>query len=226
MTGGAGVLAMVGSKAALVRKFSSVGDLLSEFAQASKKIALRNSKRSAKHEKADFKNFEVVDYKTRKTDSRGPDGGSEIQSNKNDVSKSKYTVFSGHGSYEPSRGNVVVPEGTNITVYSKPGATITNDLGMEIEKGVDLSNVYKERYVSGDELPDYILHSPDGLKLTGSPVTVTQDTPLSELLKPNMGECHWAACTYNPEEATSNLVYDSDGIIDESLEQYVTIYNK
>ncbi|MCA6064819.1 DNA/RNA non-specific endonuclease, partial [Thalassolituus marinus] len=59
VTGGAGVLAMVGSKAALIRKFSSVGDLLSEFAQASKKIALRNSKRSAKQEKASFKDLET-----------------------------------------------------------------------------------------------------------------------------------------------------------------------
>ena len=225
-TGGVGVVAAVGSKTALIRKFRKVGDSLSDFAKVSRKLKLQGKKRKANTGKADFKNFEVVDYQTRKTDSRGPHRDTDSQSREDSAPKNKDTVFSGHGSYEPSRGSVVVPEGTSITVYSKPGATITNDLGMEIEKGTDLSRVYKERYMPGDELPDYMLHSPDGLEITGSPVTVTQDTPLSELLKPNMGECHWAACTYNSQAPTSNLVYDSDGVIDESLEDYVTIYNK
>ena len=227
VTGGAGVVAAVGRKMHLVRKFNKVGDLLADFAKATKRIKNRKNAFNGKNTgKADFKNFEVVDYQTRKTDSRGPHRDTDSQSREDSAPKNKDTVFSGHGSYEPSRGSVVVPEGTSITVYSKPGATITNDLGMEIEKGTDLSRVYKERYMPGDELPDYMLHSPDGLDLTGSPVTVTQDTPLSELLKPNMGECHWAACTYNSQAPTSNLVYDSDGVIDESLEDYVTIYNK
>ena len=75
VTGGAGVLAMVGSKAALIRKFRAVGDLLGEFAQASKKIALRNSKRGAKQEKASFKDLETSEGRSEKTDAHGAETG-------------------------------------------------------------------------------------------------------------------------------------------------------
>lgn len=75
VTGGAGVLAMVGSKAPLIRKFSTVGDLLSEFAQASKKIVRRNSKRSAKQEKASFKDLETVQVEVVKTNTNGINTG-------------------------------------------------------------------------------------------------------------------------------------------------------
>ncbi|WP_225676166.1 HNH/ENDO VII family nuclease, partial [Thalassolituus marinus] len=85
VTGGVGVLAMVGSKAALVRKFSAVGDLLSEFAQASKKIALRNSKRSAKQEKASFKDLETTET-TAKKGSSGPKTSDAVETPKPSMS--------------------------------------------------------------------------------------------------------------------------------------------
>ncbi|MCA6064822.1 HNH/ENDO VII family nuclease [Thalassolituus marinus] len=76
---------MVGSKAALVRKFSAVGDLLSEFAQASKKIALRNSKRSAKQEKASFKDLETTET-TAKKGSSGPKTSDAVETPKPSMS--------------------------------------------------------------------------------------------------------------------------------------------
>ena len=136
------------------------------------------------------------------------------------------TVFSGHGSYYPSNGTTTVPDGTTLTVYSKPGATISDTLGNRVELGGDLTQVYKKTFKSGEELPDYVLHSAPDLNIQGTPITVIDDTPLSSLLKPNMGNCHWAACTYNPYEPTSNMMFHTDGIIDTSLKKYITIYDK
>jgi hypothetical protein len=136
------------------------------------------------------------------------------------------TVFSGHGSYFPDNGTTIVPEGTTLTIYSKPGATISDTLGNRIELGGDLSQVFKQTFKSGDELPDYVLHPAPDLNIRGAPITVLDDTPLSGLLKPDMGNCHWAACTYNPFEGTSNLMFHTEGVVDTSLKKYITIYSK
>jgi len=53
-------------------------------------------------------------------------------------------------------------------------------------------------------------------------ITVSEDTPLSNLVKPDMGNCHWAACTYNPNESSSNLMFHTEGIFDKELGQYIT----
>ena len=138
----------------------------------------------------------------------------------------KDTVFSGHGSYFPDRGSGIVPDDASITVYSKPGAKITDTLGNAIEQGDDLSHVYKKTYASGDSFPDYVLHKGTGLNIKGKPITVTKDTPLSDLLKPGMGDCHWAACTHNPYEGANNLIYHTEGVVDGSVKKFVTVYNK
>jgi hypothetical protein len=48
-------------------------------------------------------------------------------------------------------------------------------------------------------VPDYHLFPPGGgglpkLNIKGSPVTVAGPASLSDLLRPNMGSVHWAAC--------------------------------
>jgi hypothetical protein len=140
------------------------------------------------------------------------------------------TVLSGHGSYEIGSGLAVVPEGTSMTVYSKFGATISNDLGNVIETGGDLSSVYKRIYGPGEKMPNYTLHAPTGLDIQGNPVTVDTPTLLTDLLKPGMGNCHWAACTYNWKASNANIVFDTVGIGDtqgtEWIKQWIKIYSK
>jgi putative adhesin Stv-like protein len=43
-------------------------------------------------------------------------------------------------------------------------------------------------------MPNYTLGPPHGLNIQGNPITVTGDTQLSQLVQPNMGSTHWAAC--------------------------------
>jgi len=47
-------------------------------------------------------------------------------------------------------------------------------------------------------MPNYTLYLTTGLKIEGSPVTVGTRTRLSDLLRPGMGECHWAVCLTGP----------------------------
>ncbi len=136
------------------------------------------------------------------------------------------TIFSGHGGYEIGSGITVVPEGTTLTVYSKFGSTITDRLGNLIETEGDLSSVYSRTYAAGDRLPNYTLYAPDGLVLKGNPVTVSSPTPLSDLLKPDMGGCQWAACTYNWRASNANTVFDTLGIANKQTNQWITIYSK
>jgi hypothetical protein len=47
----------------------------------------------------------------------------------------------------------------------------------------------------GESVPNYTLMAPSGLNIMSGSTTVEDATRLSDLLKPNMGVCHWAACT-------------------------------
>ncbi|MFI6275844.1 putative adhesin [Streptomyces sp. NPDC050988] len=103
-------------------------------------------------------------------------------------------VLSGHGGIRAGDGtSVTVPEGTSVSMYSRHGEPISDALGNRIETGNPSA---LEVYGPGEQLPDYSLFPPDGLNILGTPrnVTATGETPLSELLRPNMGSVHWAAC--------------------------------
>ena len=103
-------------------------------------------------------------------------------------------VLSGHGGIEAGDGSyVVVPEGTSIAMYSEHGTSIYDSEGHAIETG---NPTPLEVYGPGEKLPDYTLFRPKGLTIMGTPrnVTVTGPTRLSELLQPNQGTVHWAAC--------------------------------
>ncbi|WP_055550484.1 putative T7SS-secreted protein [Streptomyces sp. NBRC 110028] len=106
-------------------------------------------------------------------------------------------VLSGHGGIAPGDGAAAtVPEGTYLHMYSRHGETISDALGNQIEIGNPKA---LEVYGPGEKLPDYILSPPEGLKIMGSPTTVASDTRLSQLLQPNMGRVHWAACRWVPD---------------------------
>jgi hypothetical protein len=102
-------------------------------------------------------------------------------------------VFSGHGSIPTGdTSTVVVPQGTYVNLYSPHGTTISDSLGNAIE--FHGTAVPTEVVGPGRVMPDYILSPPTGLNIMGHPITVTQPTRLSDLLRPNMGDTHWAAC--------------------------------
>jgi RHS repeat-associated protein len=105
-------------------------------------------------------------------------------------------VFSGHGAIAAGdTGMTTVPEGTTLNMYSPHNTTISDALGNKIETG-NPAAMYT--FKPGDQVPDYLLFPPGAplspLNIKGSPVTVTGPTRLSDLLKPNMGNTHWAAC--------------------------------
>ncbi|MFJ6650778.1 putative adhesin [Streptomyces sp. NPDC091290] len=108
------------------------------------------------------------------------------------------TVFHGHGGWIPENGTVTIPEGTSLALYSEHGYTITKQMGMRISGPGGRKIAAVEVAGPGDEIPNYHL-KPLGAGLTfrdGS-VVVEEKTLLSDLLQPNMGACHWAACRGN-----------------------------
>jgi RHS repeat-associated protein len=73
VTGGAGVVAAVGSKMHLVRKFNKVGDLLADFAKATKRI--KNRKKAFNGKNTGPGKLESVDGSVKKTDAHGAESG-------------------------------------------------------------------------------------------------------------------------------------------------------
>ena len=103
-------------------------------------------------------------------------------------------VFSGHGGIHPEdRTLLTIPHGTELAMYSRHGESISDEVGNLIETG---NPTPLEIYRPGQQVPDYTLDDPDDLHIEGMPrnITVTGPTYLSELLGPNRGRVHWAAC--------------------------------
>lgn len=107
------------------------------------------------------------------------------------------TVFAGHGELRPLSRDIEVPEGTTVHTYSPlargPEGRIGDGVGGKIERGEYVPAV--ETFGPGSMIPNYTLKTPDDLTIYSGSTTVDSATPLSELLQPNMGVCHWAACT-------------------------------
>ncbi|MFF2653980.1 putative adhesin [Streptomyces sp. NPDC058045] len=103
-------------------------------------------------------------------------------------------VLSGHGGIRAGDGSVLnIPPGTSLHAYSRHGDSITDSLGNRIETGNPSA---LEIYIPGEKIPDYSLFPGHGLNIMGVPrnITVANEVRLSELLRPNMGPVHWAAC--------------------------------
>jgi hypothetical protein len=102
-------------------------------------------------------------------------------------------VLSGHGSYEPANGTIRVPEGTSVATYVPHDSYLLDSVGNDIELGNPPEPTHV--YGPGDEMPNCTLHPPTGLNVVGNPVTVSEETLISELIDSDMGMVHWAACT-------------------------------
>jgi RHS repeat-associated protein len=113
-------------------------------------------------------------------------------------------ALSGHGGYVSGSGQVVIPEGTSLTMWAKHGESITDELGQFIERGAydaiaarpDLAASIEgaASHLPGASIPNYTLFPPRGLVVMRNSVTVDAPKPLSELLTPNQGHLDWAAC--------------------------------
>ncbi|GAA3696153.1 hypothetical protein GCM10022224_072240 [Nonomuraea antimicrobica] len=104
------------------------------------------------------------------------------------------TVFAGHGGRSFGDGWTKVPQGTSLAVYGKKGRTITDFTGFRVEVG-DPDLKPTKVYGPGSRVRNLQLYPPTpDLAIHSRSTTVRSQTPLSELLKPNMGTCHWAAC--------------------------------
>ncbi len=105
---------------------------------------------------------------------------------------SSRVVLSGHGGYDSTNGTTTIPKGTTLHTYAPLGQTITDKLGNSIETGIVNSGKYI--FGPGAKVPNLTLYPPTGLTILNNPTTVNSPTLLSNLLAPNMGDVHWAAC--------------------------------
>jgi RHS repeat-associated protein len=105
-------------------------------------------------------------------------------------------VLSGHGSWEPGNGVIRVPEGTTLVFYIRHGEKLYDSIGNYIETGGTSGRApyYKKVYKPGQFVQNYDLSPGAGLTIMGNPKTVSVKTSLADLLQPNMGTVHWAAC--------------------------------
>ncbi len=116
------------------------------------------------------------------------------------------TSYAGHGAYRFGAGEVVVPNGTAITL-PREGISILDRTGQYIERGdwSGLAQLAKTNpriandiegmatYLPGARIPNYTLSSPNGLVIYQNSATVGARTPLFDLMQPNMGCVQWAA---------------------------------
>jgi RHS repeat-associated protein len=126
-------------------------------------------------------------------------GGGGVGGRLNSGRAGSGTALSGHGGWAPHMGHTTVPQGTTLTTYAPHGWSIEDPLGQAIETGRLPGNLhYSHTYGPGDQLPDYRLSAPFGpnLSIRGTPHTVLRPHNVSELLRPNMGDVHWAACLF------------------------------
>ncbi|MDJ0369460.1 hypothetical protein QMK19_07180 [Streptomyces sp. H10-C2] len=108
------------------------------------------------------------------------------------------TVLAGHGYIERNAGEITVPPGTTISFYVEHGERIPGLNGVAVEGG-SYPAAALETFHPGDRIPNYTLGPPTpsaagGFTVYENSTTVPGRTPLGDLLKPNMGNVHWAAC--------------------------------
>jgi len=105
------------------------------------------------------------------------------------------SVFAGYGWQLP--GTFTVPAGTMIRVPQAPEGRLLDHYGHLIERTGDIPReLLTEGYWPGMAAPNLWLGPPDERLVTvATSITVTEPTPLCELLRSDMGVCLWAACT-------------------------------
>ncbi|MGW4500461.1 putative adhesin [Micromonospora sp. NPDC004336] len=103
-------------------------------------------------------------------------------------------VFAGHGKHDTANGNFTVPEGTEIAVYVPYSKKLMDTDAFRVESGRS-SPAPVKIYRSGESMPNFTLLPASGLRVREGSKRVSEPTLLSTLVKPDMGTCHWAACS-------------------------------
>ncbi|MFE2601034.1 RHS repeat-associated core domain-containing protein [Streptomyces sp. NPDC059396] len=104
------------------------------------------------------------------------------------------TVFAGHGGWFLFNGWTRIPKGTSLATYAPKGRSISDFTGFRVEIG-DVSLAPVKVYGPGSRVRNLRLYPPtEDLAIRNGSKTVASKTSLSDLLKPGMGTCHWAAC--------------------------------
>lgn len=101
-------------------------------------------------------------------------------------------VIAGHGVYVRGTGDTQMPSGTWGYFYVEDGARLRQSVGLSIEKGEKVKPT--EIVGPGKSLPDYTVKPGADLEMMSGSITVSKDTLLSKILKPNMGPVHIAIC--------------------------------
>ena len=119
------------------------------------------------------------------------------------------TKLAGHGELRPFSGDVIVQEGSSITI-PRPNINIYELTGQYMEAGdwVGLMNAAKTNpriardiegmttHLPGSVVPNYTLMPPtESFTIMQNSTTVSTDTLLEDFLKSNQGCLVWAACT-------------------------------
>ncbi|WP_240103814.1 putative adhesin, partial [Streptomyces sp. MUM 16J] len=102
------------------------------------------------------------------------------------------TVIAGHGSYVRGTGDMQMPSGTWGYFYVEDGVGLKQSKGLAVEQGEKVRPT--EIVGPGRSLPNYTVSPGDDLKMMSGSITVSKDTLLSEILKPNMGPVHISIC--------------------------------
>lgn len=117
-------------------------------------------------------------------------------------------TFAGHGELRAGSGDVLIPEGTSLTI-PRDGIKILDRTAGYIERGdwdglIELAKVDPRvaddvfgmaTYLPGSRVPNYTLKAPVSLRVYQASDTVEDATSLLNLLEKNMGNRCWAACT-------------------------------
>ncbi|WP_181763957.1 putative adhesin [Streptomyces albidus (ex Kaewkla and Franco 2022)] len=107
------------------------------------------------------------------------------------------TVFAGHGYLREGAGTATVPPGTTLDFYVMEGEKLPGLHGLSVERGV-YPGPAVESFGPGDEVPNYTLAPPQSASkqfcVYENSTTVAAPATVSDLLRPGMGNVHWAAC--------------------------------
>ncbi|MEU7511535.1 putative adhesin [Streptomyces sp. NPDC042898] len=105
------------------------------------------------------------------------------------------TSLHGHGGWKEGYGYITVPEGTTLNFYGPDLYTISRQQGLRITGPGGPRMTPDEVVGPGQRVKNYRL-SPlgEGFTFRKGATVVEEPTLLSNLLKDNMGTCHWAAC--------------------------------
>ncbi|MGW2058633.1 DUF6531 domain-containing protein [Streptomyces sp. NPDC001840] len=101
-------------------------------------------------------------------------------------------VVAGHGVYVRGTGDASMPSGTWGYFYVKDRERLKQSVGLAVERGEKIPPA--EIVGPGKRFPNYTVKPGDNLEMMSKSITVSADTLLSDILKPNMGPVHIAIC--------------------------------